>query len=240
MESFAELRIACADVGWPAPLIRQQTGSTNADARQLDLDGAVVVALEQTAGRGRLGRTWVSAPGDGLTFSIRRELAGPADRAIGWVPLLAGVAVAQAISARVKWPNDLLLDGGKVGGILSERTDDAVVVGIGVNLRFRGEPPDPQAVALGGGIEADPLAAIIVRRFAMWWDRWLGAGADAARCGLIDAYRDLCVNLNRDVTVIESGQTWIGHARDVDTEGRLVVVRDGRDVAVSAADISVR
>ena len=145
---------------WQAVEVEDRTGSTNADLLARALAGApegvVLAAEEQSAGRGRMGRTWVSPPRAALTFSllVRPAAVPPARR--GWLPLLAGVAVASAVTAvtgvqtRLKWPNDVLAGPAKLGGILAEATGDAIVVGIGLNVSADpGElpPPGPGALA---------------------------------------------------------------------------------------------
>jgi BirA family transcriptional regulator, biotin operon repressor / biotin---[acetyl-CoA-carboxylase] ligase len=145
---------------WQAVEVADRTGSTNADLLARALAGApegvVLAAEEQSAGRGRMGRTWVSPPRAALTFSllVRPAAVPPARR--GWLPLLAGVAVASAVTAvtgvqtRLKWPNDVLTGAAKLGGILAEATGDAVVVGVGLNVSAEpGElpPPGPGALA---------------------------------------------------------------------------------------------
>ena len=137
-----------------------RTGSTNADLLDRALGGApegvVLAAEEQSAGRGRMGRTWVSPPRAALTFSllVRPATVPPARR--GWLPLLAGVAVASAVTAvtgvqtRLKWPNDVLAGPAKLAGILAEAAGDAIVVGVGLNVSAEpGElpPPGPGALA---------------------------------------------------------------------------------------------
>src|ERR1700730_11643538 len=113
-------------------------------------EGTVLVTEHQRAGRGRMGRTWVSPPRAALTFSllVRPAAVPPARR--GWLPLFAGVAVASAVTAvtgvqtRLKWPNDVLAGPAKLGGILAEAVGDAVVVGVGLNVSpDPGEPPPP-------------------------------------------------------------------------------------------------
>ena len=146
----------------------EETGSTNADllvkARSGADEGLVLVAEAQTSGRGRMGRRWISPPRRALTFSVLLRPAVPAGL-LGWVPLLAGVAVASAlqqtagVDARLKWPNDVLVDGAKIAGILAERWGNAVVIGTGINvLQQRGELPVPTAtsllVAQGAGVAA--------------------------------------------------------------------------------------
>src|SRR5580704_9235906 len=145
---------------WRAVEVVDRTGSTNADLLGRALGGApegvVLAAEEQSAGRGRMGRTWVSPPRAALTFSLLvRPAAVPSARR-GWLPLLAGVAVASAVTAvtgvqtRLKWPNDVLAGPAKLGGILAEAVGDAVVVGVGLNVSTEpGElpPPGPGALA---------------------------------------------------------------------------------------------
>jgi BirA family transcriptional regulator, biotin operon repressor / biotin---[acetyl-CoA-carboxylase] ligase len=167
---------------WRSVEVVPVTGSTNADllARAVagQPEGAVLVAEEQNAGRGRLGRTWVSPPRAALTFSVLLRPAAVPRALLGWLPLLAGVAVAAAVrdvaavDAQLKWPNDVLagpagvpaggsgpaaaggqgsrvVPPGKVGGILAEAAGDAVVIGIGVNVSTGpGELPPPGPGAL--------------------------------------------------------------------------------------------
>jgi BirA family transcriptional regulator, biotin operon repressor / biotin---[acetyl-CoA-carboxylase] ligase len=145
---------------WQAVEVVDRTGSTNADLLDRALGGApegvVLAAEEQSAGRGRMGRTWVSPPRAALTFSllVRPATVPPARR--GWLPLLAGVAVASAVTAvtgvqtRLKWPNDVLVGPAKLAGILAEAAGDAIVVGVGLNVSAEpGElpPPGPGALA---------------------------------------------------------------------------------------------
>ncbi len=135
---------------WREVRVVPETGSTNADllaeARSGAAEGLVLAAEAQTAGRGRMGRRWVSPPAAGLTFSVLLRPGGVPASALGWVPLLAGVATASAlravatVDARLKWPNDVIAGTGKLAGILAESRGDAVVVGVGINVSQR--PPD--------------------------------------------------------------------------------------------------
>ena len=132
---------------WRAVEVTGLTGSTNADLLERAAGGApegsVLVAEAQTAGRGRMGRAWISPPGAGLMFSVllRPEAVPPARR--GWIPLLAGVAIASAVAAvagldaRLKWPNDVLVGDKKLAGILAEQAAGAIVVGVGLNVSTR-------------------------------------------------------------------------------------------------------
>ena len=143
---------------WREVQVVEETGSTNAgllsQARSGAGEGLVLVAEAQTSGRGRMGRRWISPPRRALTFSVLLRPAVPAGL-LGWVPLLAGVAVASAlqrtagVDARLKWPNDVLVDGAKIAGILAERWGNAIVIGTGINvLQQRGELPVPTATSL--------------------------------------------------------------------------------------------
>jgi BirA family biotin operon repressor/biotin-[acetyl-CoA-carboxylase] ligase len=161
---------------WRAVEVLTSTGSTNADLLARAVAGApegvVLAAEEQTAGRGRMGRSWLSPPRAALTFSllVRPDTVSPARR--GWLPLLAGVSVASAVravtgvDARLKWPNDVLVGPAKLGGILAEAVGDAVVVGIGLNVSTEpGELPPPGPTqgpprAPGGALPATSLRVL--------------------------------------------------------------------------------
>jgi BirA family biotin operon repressor/biotin-[acetyl-CoA-carboxylase] ligase len=154
---------------WREVRVVEETGSTNADllaqARSGAGEGLVLVAEAQTSGRGRMGRRWISPPRRSLTFSVLLRPAVPAGL-LGWLPLLAGVAVASAlqqtagVDARLKWPNDVLVDGAKIAGILAERWTNTVVIGTGINvLQHRGELPVPTATSLLVAQGAGPAGA---------------------------------------------------------------------------------
>src|ERR1700734_972111 len=204
---------------WRAVEVLTSTGSTNADllarAAAGAPEGVVLAAEEQTAGRGRLGRSWVSPPRAALTFSllVRPDTVAPARR--GWLPLLAGVSVASAVraatgvDARLKWPNDVLVGPAKLGGILAEAVGDAVVVGIGLNVSTEpGElpPPDPTQGSPGGALPATSLRVLaaasqgagsgdrerllteILAVFEYWYQAWRQAAGDPDRCALRAEY----------------------------------------------------
>jgi len=141
----AALRRAAVRPGglWRDIEVVESTGSTNADllARALrgEPEGMVLATEDQRAGRGRMGRSWITPPRAALTFSLLVRPEMPVARR-GWLPLLTGVAVAEAITGVtgvrtvLKWPNDVLAGQGKLAGILAEAAGDAVVAGIGVNV----------------------------------------------------------------------------------------------------------
>lgn len=237
----------CQRLGWTLETV-ERTGSTNADLVGRTEDGLVLVATEQTAGRGRLDRTWVSAPGDGLTFSVRLRVPSTVTR-WGWIPLLAGVATADAVRASgasdvgVKWPNDVVGGTGKLAGILSVRDQDAAIIGIGLNLAFSGERPDPNAVSVaevGGNPDGDAILSALLENLHTWWQRFTAAAGDAQRSGLAQAYLRQCVSVGVEVQVSSGGRTWGGQAQGIDEDGRLLVADGAQIVAVVAGDVTLR
>jgi BirA family transcriptional regulator, biotin operon repressor / biotin---[acetyl-CoA-carboxylase] ligase len=231
--------------------------STNAElaglARSGGDAGAVLVAEEQTAGRGRLDRTWTAPPRSGLTFSVLLRPAAVAAPAWGWFPLLAGVAVAEAVGAlaeltvRLKWPNDVLVEDRKLAGILAERADDALVLGVGLNVTLsEAELPVPTATSLAveesAVVDRPTLLLAVLRGIGARYEAFLAAGGDAQRSGLAPAYRKLCGTLGRTVRAeVPGGRTVTGTATDVDGTGRLVVqTPDGREVLGAGDVVHVR
>src|SRR3984957_4509393 len=161
---------------WRDVEVVERTGSTNQDLLARAHDGApeglVLAAGEQLAGRGRQGRNWQGLPGAALTFSVLLRPGAVPPVVRGWLPLLAGLATATAVGTiagidlRLKWPNDVLIDGAKLAGILAEQSDGAIVVGAGLNVLGRpGELPVPTATsleqhgALAAGRGTEPRAA---------------------------------------------------------------------------------
>ena len=238
-----------ADGPWRDLEVVGRTASTNADvvarARAGEPPGLVVIAEEQTAGRGRLDRTWQAPARSSLLVSV---LLRPEPAPATWtlLPFVAGVAVAEAVrgvaalNAELKWPNDVLVEGRKLGGILVERVDTAVVVGIGVNVSLRaGELPVPTAtsVALAGGVaDREVLAKEVLRAFARRYDSWQAAGG--ASSSILPAYREICATIGWNVTVqLPGGESVKGLVSAVDDTGRLVVMSDDGTTSVSAGDV---
>ena len=225
--------------------------STNAlvadRAREGAAEGLVVVAEHQTAGRGRLDRTWETPDRAALTFSVLlRPTVEPARWP--WLPLLTGYAVGWALreagaAACLKWPNDVTVEDRKVAGILVERVDTpsgpAAVLGIGLNVhQTREELPVEHATSVALETDGTPdRQAILVGILATLrreYDAW--QGSDGA--SLAASYQRVCTTIGREVRVdLPSGETLTGRADAVDGDGRLVVESDGRLVAVSAGDV---
>jgi BirA family biotin operon repressor/biotin-[acetyl-CoA-carboxylase] ligase len=237
-----------------------ETGSTNADllARIDTLAGPVLrVAENQTAGRGRAGRSWLSEPGAALMFSLAWRFKGPLHRMSG-LPMAVGVALAETIASlgvpvQIKWPNDLLRDGKKLAGILVEtqtaRGDiDAgngaiwAVIGVGINLVM----PDELEAKIGREVAAAPwlakmdrnqLAAALLSRLAAVLAEFddTGFAPFAERWNALHAWR------GQDVVILDQGKVLQqGRAAGVDAIGRLMLDTDGGRVEVLSGDVSLR
>ncbi|MEU3503488.1 biotin--[acetyl-CoA-carboxylase] ligase [Streptomyces hundungensis] len=247
------------DALWTSLDVVTATGSTNSDlAAKADglAEGAVLVAEEQTAGRGRLDRRWSAPARSGLFFSVllKPGASVPVER-WGWLPLLTGVAVAgglaraAGVETALKWPNDLLVtvDGAerKAGGILAERAGaDGVVVGIGLNVTLRADElpvPGAGSLALAGAVstDRDTLLRAVLRSIEEWYASWRTASGDPAACGLHEAYAAACATLGRTVRAELPGDRSVeGEAVAVDGDGRLVLATgEGVQRPVGAGDI---
>lgn len=240
---------------WSDLRVVSETGSTNEDALALAQAGAaeglVIAAEAQTAGRGRQGRSWQSVPQAALTFSVLLRPGVLPHAARGWVPLLAGVAAATAlrevtgVDAQLKWPNDILVDGGKLAGILAEQSGDAIVVGIGINVRGSGlDLPVATATSLellgAGDVDRTELLAEILRQLERWYARWRATrDGDADACGLRAEYLSLSATIGAKVRVeLPAGRLLAGQATGVDEAGQLLVATDeGAVVPVTAGDV---
>ncbi|MEU8792876.1 biotin--[acetyl-CoA-carboxylase] ligase [Streptomyces sp. NPDC048643] len=245
---------------WADVEVVQRTGSTNSDLAGLVTEenadeGAVLVAEEQNAGRGRLDRRWTAPARSGLFFSVVLKPTGVPVERWGWLPLLTGVAVATALArtagvdTALKWPNDLLVtvDGEerKAGGILAERAGtDAVVVGIGINVTLRADElpvPGAGSLALAGATttDRDTVLRAVLRSLEEWYGRWRDASGDPVASGLQEAYAAGCATLGRVVRAeLPGGRSIIGEAVAVDGDGRIVIAtEDGVQEPVGAGDV---
>ncbi len=212
--------------------------------------GTVVIAEEQTAGRGRRGRTWFANPGDSLTFSLLWRFA-PGTAPAG-LSLAVGVAVARALQAigageaALKWPNDILKKGRKLGGILVELVADAphsAIIGIGVNLRIpAGMPEDVRATsaaigAPGVAVDANQVLAALLGELLVTLDSFAAGGFAAIRADWLarHAFQDTLVRLSTDFAPpIE------GICRGVDTDGALLLEVDARVERILSGEVSLR
>jgi BirA family biotin operon repressor/biotin-[acetyl-CoA-carboxylase] ligase len=228
----------------------EETSSTNAAVadrfRDGEQEGLVLVAEHQTAGRGRLGREWVAPARTSLTVSFLLVPGDVSAERWPWLPLLTGVATASAVrrvtglEVDLKWPNDVLVGGLKLGGILLERVDHggaaAAVVGVGINCTQTAEElPVPEATSLaiasGAPVDRSALLVALVEELGARYDEWR-QGAD-----LRAAYLEQCVTPGQDVRVAVPGGEVVGTAVDVDEGGRLVVRTQAGDERLGAGDV---
>lgn len=215
-------------------------GSTNARASELGRLWYVVVADHQSSGRGRLTRSWEAPPGASVAVSATVPLPSAGWASTGWLPLAAGLAVADAmdevapsVGARLKWPNDVLLaaDGDrKVCGILCEAphspsaTTPLIVVGAGVNLtQTRAELPVDTAtsLALAGLRVDDGLRTRLVSSYLFRLSHWYGVLLEQGGGGVRAAYLERCATIGQKVRVSTPSGEVTGRALDIDDQGRL-------------------
>jgi BirA family biotin operon repressor/biotin-[acetyl-CoA-carboxylase] ligase len=218
-----------------------ETGSTNADlaarARAGEESGTVLVTDFQSAGKGRLGRTWTAPPGTSIAMSVLIRPHDVASTRWTWLPLLAGLAVVEALRrgaeahAVLKWPNDVLVDGRKICGILAERVETpsgpACVIGMGLNVHLSDEElPVPTAISLAvlnpsRVMGRNPLLTTILRAFASIYQQWEISDDDTA---FATSYVKRCDTIGRRVRVSLAGGLDVeGEAEAIDRDGRLVI-----------------
>ncbi len=246
----------------PRVQVVETTDSTNADVVRHVTESpsdwphlSVLLTTDQRAGGGRLDGTWTAPPGTALAVSVLVRVRGIPPQARGWIPLAAGAAMTRAVAdqlrgtghaAGLKWPNDVLLDGGKLCGILAEvipGDPDAVVIGAGVNTRMpRTDLPVDTATSFESvGLEADEdrLLADFLRALDGHLSALASASGDAAASGLLAEVEALCTTIGSEVAVsLPGGEILNGRAQRIDAEGRLVVLQEGEyESAVSAGDV---
>lgn len=230
--------------------------STNFRAKKLGFDGAphgtLVIADLQTAGRGRMQRSWESKSGDSILMSLLlRPKNLPPMKATGIV-LIAAVAAAMACRDEgaevfIKWPNDLITGGKKLSGMLLDMTlagefVDFAVVGIGINVKSFPYAEDLKHAAClddacGREVCRARVVAAFLRHFENLYDQWEAEGISA----ILPVYRKYSITLGRRVRVIGLNETFEAQAMDVLTDGSLLVrLDDGRETPVHAGDVSVR
>ena len=217
-------------------------------------DGTLVIADEQTAGRGRSGRQWVTPPKEAISFSLILRPVLPPEK-ISMVTLVMGLAVAKALNGLyglkggIKWPNDIVLNGKKLCGILTEMSAESgkvnhIVIGVGINANLTSFPEEIVSTAtslkleLGHGINRAELIAEVMKEFELLYDVFEETGSLA---DMKDSYNRFCVNRNCPVRVLDPGGGYTGTARGIDDGGVLLVeLDDGTIRRVSSGEVSVR
>ena len=230
-------------------LIFDELDSTNAFIRRIASDwearGLAVAALRQSEGRGRLGRSWESG-GKGLYFSFAVFTAA---ENLPKLPLAAAAAAADALEklgvpgAGIKWPNDIILSGKKIAGILCQAWGDRACVGVGVNIAQDAE------IFAQAGLEHASSLALLGFDIDMWTlaagivsaaDRRIAQIENGGYEELLSDYRRRCVSIGRDVTAIKADRTLSGRAVDIDGEGRLVIETSCGRIAVDSGEVKLR
>ena len=262
----------------PQLIVLEEAASTNDELLARASAGllpqfSAVVTMNQTAGRGRLARAWVAPPGQTLAVSVLLRPVLPDGEPLGlehygWIPLIAGIAMARVVDGLVvghtvalKWPNDVLIDGRKVSGLLAELLPgrDGAVVGAGLNLTVpEADLPTPTATSLtlngvtlaGDELAGDELAgdklidaalAAYLRSLKQLYSEFLRHGADPDASGIRQQLVALCTTLGRPVRAqLPGGEELIGTAVGIDESGQLLIRMDtdGRVQAVAAGDIT--
>ena len=234
---------------------QEQTTSTNDDARRAALDGAAAPAVfgaeQQSAGRGRLRRHWETGSGEAVEMSFLLRPQTPAAVLAGYnfaaaLGICAGLETCCGVQAQVKWPNDVVVGGRKICGILSEASllgGEAafVVTGTGVNVNQRSFPE-----GLGGAVSLRMLTGTVKSRadvaaacIEAVLDR-AGRFEQLGFAGIMDEYRERSAVLGRDVDVVQADGTVPGRCVDFDPDGAIVVDTGGRLVRFHANDVSLR
>lgn len=236
----------------------EETDTTNNRARELALEGApegtLVVAEKQTAGRGRRGKVWESPLGTGIWMSlVLRPQIMPAEASV--LTLLCGLATAEAIeaetglSAGIKWPNDILINGKKAVGILTEMDCEMsevhfVIPGIGINVNTASFPPEIADIATslylecGKTVSRRRLVHKVLERLEEHYETFLRTGSFAA---MLEDYRKHCITLGKEVHVL-GREPFFAEALDITPEGELLVRRadNGKEEVVFSGEVSIR
>ncbi len=236
----------------------EETDTTNNRARELALGGApegtLVVAEKQTAGRGRRGKVWESPLGTGIWMSlVLRPQIMPAEASV--LTLLCGLATAEAIeaetglSAGIKWPNDILINGKKAVGILTEMDCEMsevhfVIPGIGINVNTASFPPEIADIATslylecGKTVSRRRLVHKVLERLEEHYETFLRTGSFTA---MLEDYRKHCITLGKEVHVL-GREPFFAEALDITPEGELLVRRadNGKEEVVFSGEVSIR
>jgi BirA family biotin operon repressor/biotin-[acetyl-CoA-carboxylase] ligase len=232
-----------------------ETGSTNQDLLALAASNQhpeffTLITEFQTAGRGRLDRKWQAAPGSSVMASVLLRPSFKNDSAIGWISLMMAEAIKTAlaevgIESKIKWPNDVLVKGQKISGILAEANSDlsAVVVGFGINVNQSAqELPTGSATSLlvegATNLDRDSLLAQTLGSFQQLYLDLVEAGGNAVASGLRARIIEASATIGELVEVLfPDGSSVFGEAIGIDEAGRLQVVTSTKTLTVSAGDV---
>jgi BirA family biotin operon repressor/biotin-[acetyl-CoA-carboxylase] ligase len=231
----------------------EQTGSTNRDllAKAEGLPEFYVLATDfQTAGKGRMERSWEASPGSSVMASVLLRPSFAESSGIGWLSLMTALAISQAIeklgqNPKIKWPNDVLIQDKKVSGILAEASADlsCVVIGFGINVnQTTAQLPVETATSLlvetGDSTDRDHLLAAVIQNLKKLYSELGASLGDAKASGLREAILQLSATVGQQVSVeFPDVKKVFGKAQDIDAAGRLVVETATETLTVSAGDV---
>lgn len=231
----------------------EQTGSTNRDllAKVDGLPEFYVLATDyQTAGKGRMDRSWEARPGSSVMASVLLRPTFTESSGIGWLSLMTALAISQAIAElgpnpKIKWPNDVLIEDKKVSGILAEAATDlsCVVIGFGINVNQETqelpvETATSLLVEIGFSADRDQLLANVIQNLKKLYLELVAAGGDARASGLREAIVKASATVGQQVSVeFPDGNKVFGLAKDIDATGRLIVETATETLTVSAGDV---
>ncbi len=228
--------------------------STNKRAKEEPLapHGSVFVAERQDSGRGRRSRAWVSEPMCGIYMSLLLKPEITAD-AVSQITLVSGLSVQSALKklssaeVMIKWPNDIVLDGKKVCGILTELAAEEnsisyVVTGIGINVNnkhFPGEISDRAtslAISAGKTFDRNIIIAAVLNEFEKYYNIFMESGFSALK----DKYEKNCITVGKDIRVITPSADYTAHAAGISPDGRLIAEHGGKTEIINSGEVSVR
>lgn len=235
------MQLTRAEAVFPKVFGHDEIDSTNLELARLNLadlpEFSAVIAASQTLGKGRLGRSWQSPAGCSLSLSVLIRPGSELERQ--WLTLIAALAVSEAVSAfgvsaGIKWPNDILVQGKKLCGILASAEQDVVIMGIGVNIKSHPELID-SAISLerlGVDTTIDELAALIGQQLELLVSEFR-ENPEALK----SKFDSACITLGQQVRAeFPDGKTSYGLASEINASGQLVILTP-EPVALSAADV---
>ncbi len=205
--------------------------------------GTLFIADRQTAGKGRLGRTWESEKSSGIYMSLLLKPQITPENA-AQITLIAGMAVCRALGnvSKIKWPNDVVIGTKKVSGILTELSSGCVICGIGINVNTKEFSAELCEKATSLFIETnkkqsiEKITADVINEFMPLYNKFIKDGFSS----LCAEYKSLCVNLGKEVSVIQNNTELRGVASDISPDGGLVVKTDTGEVLITSGEVSVR
>jgi BirA family biotin operon repressor/biotin-[acetyl-CoA-carboxylase] ligase len=220
------------------PIRLDVVDSTNREAlRRIEVGaphGTAIIARQQTEGRGRRGRTWISPAGNLYATLVVRP---PSDAPLAQLGFVAAIAAGEALRnyapVRFKWPNDLMLDGRKLGGILVETAGEAAAIGIGINIASAPAETETPATKLSADVKPDVLLEELRACFDAWYRRWTEQGFAPLR----DEWLQHGIGLGEPIRARLARETLTGVFGGLDADGGLLLDQDGQRRVIAAGDV---